>query len=84
MGKNSKHYRWQARWTLDRADGLAKHDSGIAVRMIGAEPEIVDQMNAITELAAKHGGRNAEAMLRRLAREARAVWSVENARDARL
>jgi hypothetical protein len=29
----SKHYRWQLAWQVDRAAGLATHDSGLTVQL---------------------------------------------------
>lgn len=69
----SKHYRWQARWQLDRAAGTATHDSGLIVRFTAAAGPDGQPDNApetLAALAVKNGPHNAPQMLRRLLKEA--------------
>ena len=66
----SKHHKWQLRWQLDGAAGLATHQTGLRVRFDGprARPENADAVAA--ELAKTHGPHNTPQMLARLLREA--------------
>ncbi len=64
---SSKHHKWQTRWRVDAASGMATHDSGLRVRLGQAENGAAVQ----AELARTHGPHNAPQMLERLLREAR-------------
>ena len=66
---SSKHARWQARWQLDAAAGLATHDNGLRVRLLDgrAAPENAEEV--AQALASAHGPHNASAMVQRLVRE---------------
>jgi hypothetical protein len=64
-----KHYRWQALWQIDQADGLAVHDSGLRVRLrddIGI-PENAEEIEL--SFVPNHGAHNAPLMVQRLARK---------------
>ena len=61
---NSRHYKWQAAWTVEGA--VARHESGFTVTVTGrhtAPPEV------LSALAKKHGPHNAPLVVQRLARE---------------
>lgn len=67
----SKHYRWQTRWQLDTAAGLATHESGLRVRLAaGQAPQPENAAEVQAQLAQHHGGHNAPLMLARLLKEA--------------
>ena len=73
----SKHYKWQARWRVDRAAGVATHESGLIVRAApGAPPRADNAAEIVAALAPKHGGHNAPAMVARLEREARQLLAA--------
>ena len=76
---NSKHYRWQARWTM--AGQIARHDSGVTIDT--RDGRMIDSDAAIAALQAKHG-HNLPAVLDRMQREARALAAVDDPREARL
>lgn len=83
MSKSSR-YMWQKRWTLDRQAGTATHQCGLLVNMGGAPPRPVNDRQVLQVLAQDHGAQVAPEMIRRMIREAAALWAVENPRDARL
>lgn len=66
----SPRYRWQTRWQLDQAAGIATHDSGLIVRFTGRHAEAVNGDDIQAALAVKNGPHNAPIMLRRLLKEA--------------
>lgn len=74
----SKHYRWQLRWRIDRAAGLAVHDSGVTLAMPAATP--LDCEPALAAMLAKNGPHNMPKMMQRLAREARELYGTADAR----
>ena len=65
----SKHYRWQALWTIDQEDGVATHDSGLRVRLEDGRGTAENAEAMVTLLIPKHGAHNAPAMVHRLVRE---------------
>lgn len=69
----TKRHLWQHRWSIDAAQRLAVHDSGLRVPFTPAgdagAPENAAEVQAA--LAVKNGPHNAPIMLRRLEREAR-------------
>lgn len=73
----SKHYKWQTRWRVDRAAGLATHDSGLQVTFSSGQAQAVNQAEALAALAVKNGPHNAPQMLKRLVREAADLWADE-------
>lgn len=65
----SKHARWQTRWQIDQAAGVALHDTGLRVRLadgLGAADNAEEIAAALKPL---HGSHNAPAMVQRLVRE---------------
>lgn len=72
--KHSRHYKWQTRWHIDRAVGIATHDTGAVVRIVDGRPIAQDPANIIAGLAVKNG-HNASAMLERMLREVARLWS---------
>ena len=76
----SKHWKWQARWTVNLAARVAVHDSGIRVNLAGPRPTVEDYPAALAQLAATHGGHNAPRMLARMLREAAEVAEAAAAR----
>lgn len=68
----SKHHKWQLRWRIDQAAGLATHDTGLRVRFLGSAGRgHAENAEAVAaELAKTHGPHNAPQMLQRLLREA--------------
>ena len=81
---NSSRYRWQARWSVDRTAGTARHEFGIVFTCAGPRARAVDADQALGTLAARNGRHNATRMLARLVREAAAVFSAADPREARL
>ncbi len=66
----SKHHRWQARWQVDPATGVATHETGLRVRLAEGgrgQPENADEV--ARALMPVHGAHNAPAMVQRLVRE---------------
>jgi hypothetical protein len=76
---NSKHYRWQTRWTISA--GRATHESGVIVDLQSGR--IVSGAEVLEALRAKHG-HNLPAVLDRMQREAAALAAVDDPRKARL
>ena len=73
----SKHHKWQVRWHVDRAAGLATHDTGLRVRFHGSAPGTAENAEAVAaELAKTHGPHNTPQMLRRLLREAHDLYAA--------
>lgn len=69
----SKHYKWQARWRVDSAAGIATHDSGFTVQWPAEAGQAVKGLNVpetLAALAVKNGPHNAPTMLLRLLKEA--------------
>lgn len=66
---STKHHRWQARWQIDPATGVATHDTGLRVRLEEGRgtPENADEVTL--SLVPAHGAHNAPAMVQRLVRE---------------
>ena len=65
----SKHHRWQARWQLDPAQGVAIHDSGLRVRLRDSQGVAENGAEVVDALTPQHGPHNAPAMVQRLVRE---------------
>ena len=66
---SSKHHRWQARWQLDPAQGVAVHDCGLRVRLQDGRGMAENDSDIVLALTAEHGAHNAPAMVQRLVRE---------------
>lgn len=65
----SKNARWQARWRIDTAAGLATHDSGLRVRLHDGVGVAENAQEVAQALASLHGPHNAPLMVQRLVRE---------------
>ena len=65
----SKHFRWQASWEIDQGEGVARHDTGLRVRLQDGRGEAENAEEVIRSLVPKHGAHNAPAMVQRLVRE---------------
>lgn len=63
------HHRWQARWQIDPAQGVATHESGLRVRLEGGRGSAENADAVALTLVPKHGAHNAPAMVQRLVRE---------------
>ena len=68
-GMTSKHFRWQASWEIDQGEGVARHDTGLRVRLQDGRGEAENAEEVIRSLVPKHGAHNAPAMVQRLVRE---------------
>lgn len=66
----SKKYGWHKRWTIDKATGQARHDTGLTVNFLGGEPRAINAQQVEQQLSVKHG-HNAPTMVSRLMKEAR-------------
>jgi hypothetical protein len=66
---NSKHRRWQARWQIDVATGLAVHETGLRVRLAEGRGVAENAAEVALALVPQHGAHNAPAMVQRLVRE---------------
>ena len=66
--------RWQLRWHVDRARGVARHDTGAVVFIVNGRPIAEDAQSVIDSLAVKNG-HNAPEMLQRMLREVGRLWS---------
>jgi hypothetical protein len=73
----SKHHKWQLRWRIDRAAGLATHDTGLRVRFAGsvARGQAENAPDVAAELGKTHGPHNTPKMLERLIREAERLFA---------
>lgn len=74
----SKHYRWQTRWQLDQAAGIARHESGLIVSFTadsGGAGQAENAEATLAALAVKNGPHNAPNMLRRLLNEAAELYA---------
>lgn len=65
----SRHNRWQARWQIDSAAGLAVHETGLRVRLLEGRGVAENADEVALALALQHGTHNAPAMVQRLVRE---------------
>lgn len=65
----SKNARWQARWQIDTAAGLATHDSGLRVRLHDGVGVAENAQEVAQALVPQHGPHNAPLMVQRLVRE---------------
>lgn len=65
----SKHARWQSRWQINPAEGIATHDTGLRVRLQGGQGAADNAEAVVLSLTAQHGPHNAPAMVQRLVRE---------------
>jgi hypothetical protein len=66
---NSKHRRWQSRWQIDIASGLAVHETGLRVRLAEGGGAAENAEEVARALEPQHGPHNAPAMVQRLVRE---------------
>jgi hypothetical protein len=65
----SKHRRWQSRWQVDSAAGVATHDTGLRVRLEEGHGQAENAEEVALSLMPVHGAHNAPAMVQRLVRE---------------
>lgn len=82
--KHSKHHKWQTRWVLDAASGIARHESGIEAQHTPSGPSIINRPAAIGILCWSVGERAAADRLARLTREAGAIFDAGGTFRARL
>ena len=74
---------WQANWQIDQLEGLAKHDSGLNVRMNMGRGIAENLPEVVQALEQKHGTHNASAMVQRLVREGEQLLIDPNSRGWR-
>lgn len=81
---SSKHYKWQHKWTADRATQTVTHESGLVFSPAGAL--LIDRTapEAWQEFQRHHGPHNVPARIERMSREAAAVYASPDPRNARL
>lgn len=78
----SKHYKWQAEWSVDIEARTATHTSGLVVQFTPAddtpgahEGHATNVEQVSVDLLAKHGPHNVPQMFARLMREAGEIYT---------
>lgn len=64
-----KHSRWQASWQVSDDGTVARHASGLRVRLHGEQGQADNAADIELAFLPQHGPHNAPAMVQRLVRE---------------